>query len=88
MRKDWQPDDKLPDECVRIAAAHLDRGDRPMFGTLTLERSRWGGRPRCCAPDAVRALFGPLWGPAVWGHRVQPAFIVAIVAPLMLAFAY
>ena len=34
------------------------------------------------------AMFGPLWGPALWVTAYSLAFIVAIVAPLMLAVAY
>ena len=34
------------------------------------------------------AWFGPTWGPAVWVTASSLAFIVAIVAPLMLAVAY
>ena len=34
------------------------------------------------------ALFGPLWGPTVWVTAYSLAFIVSIVAPLMLAVAY
>src|ERR1041384_7638708 len=34
------------------------------------------------------AHFGPTWGPAVYATLTSLAFIVAIVAPLMLAVAY
>jgi NADH-quinone oxidoreductase subunit H len=34
------------------------------------------------------ALFGPVWGPAVFSAAGDLAFIVAIVAPLFLAVAY
>ena len=34
------------------------------------------------------ALFGPVWGPAVSVTMISLAFIMAIVAPLMLAVAY
>jgi NADH-quinone oxidoreductase subunit H len=34
------------------------------------------------------AWFGPTWGPAVWVTASSLVFIVAIVAPLMLAVAY
>jgi NADH-quinone oxidoreductase subunit G len=33
-------DDRLPDDCVRIAAAHASTADLgPMFGTLSLEKA-------------------------------------------------
>src|SRR3954469_23115559 len=34
------------------------------------------------------ARFGPTWGPAFYATVTSMAFIVAIVAPLMLAVAY
>jgi NADH-quinone oxidoreductase subunit H len=40
------------------------------------------------AQSQSSALFGPTWGPALWVTLYSLFFIMAIVAPLMLAVAY
>jgi len=70
-------DDRLPDECVRIAAAHPSTAQLgPMFGMVSLKKVAWRGLPRWTGRGALTSTAWNL------------AFIVAIVVPLLLCVAY